>query len=149
MRRLLLVLLGLVVVGALATQAFAWYHLRAGRAALERYQTAEARRHLDACLRVWSGNETAHLLAARAARRVVEQDPGNDEARWWLGVGLQESGQFDEALSHLEHLRGRGWPDPDLRARIARSLDRVGRTAEARTLLDEVLADNPESGLAL
>ncbi len=49
--------------------ASAWYHLREGRAALENYHTAEARAHLDACLRIWSSQPTVHLLAARAARR--------------------------------------------------------------------------------
>jgi len=269
MRRRWLWLGGLLVLvgggAALATQGYAGYHLRAGRAALEHYHTAEARRHLDACLRVWSANETAHVLAARAARRAgdfdaaerhlqacarpdgkqspdvvlewalltavkgdlldveeflraraqkdpsiaplvwealaegntrmyralgalemldhwlaadpdnprahylrgnvhrqgnaskaipdyrraVELDPDNDEARWWLAVVLQKGGQFHEALPHLEQLRGRGWPDPDLRVRIAHSLDKVGRTPEARQLLDAVLADNPEAGFAL
>ncbi len=258
-------LLVLVLGGALAPQAYAWYHLRAGRDALAHYHNAAARRHLDACLRVWPSSETAHLLAARAARRAgdgdaarrhldacpkgydkdssevvlewallhavegdllevedylrtrlardpglapliwealaegntrmcrlrvaneildhwlevepdspralflrghllrplqpnkavpdyrraVELDPDNDEARWWLAVALQESGQFGEALTHLEYLKGRGWAEHDLRARLARSLDRVGRTAEARALLDAVLAEHPDDGFAL
>jgi predicted Zn-dependent protease len=260
---ILLVLLG--GGAALAWPGYASYHLRAGRTALEHYHTAEARRHLDACLRVWPDDETAHVLAARAARRAgdygaaerhlracsrpdgkqspdvvlewalltatkgnlleveeflrtraqkdpaaapliwealaegntrmyrlltaldlldhwlsvdpdnprahylrgnvhrqasaskaigdyrraVELDPDNDEARWWLAVELQEGGQFHEALPHLEQLRNRGWPDRDLRTRIAYSLDRVGRTDEARPLLDTVLADNPDDGYAL
>lgn len=258
------VLFVLVAVGG-APQAYAWYHLRAGRSALDHYRPADARRHLDACLRVWPNSSTAHLLAARAARRTgaydeaqrhldacskadgkksgdvvlewallgaaqgdlaeveeflqtrarkdpaaapliwealaegnarlyrvltalsifedwlaaepdnprayrlrgnlyrrigarkavddyrraIELDPEDDEARWWLAVVLQDAGQFPEALEQLEHLRARGWPDPDLRVRIARSLDRVGRTPEARDLLDLVLADNPDHGPAL
>jgi tetratricopeptide (TPR) repeat protein len=81
--------------------------------------------------------------------RAVELDPENDEARWWLAVVLQEVGRFDDALKHLEQLRARGWPDGDLRPRIARSLDRVGRTQDARELLDAVLAEDPKHSLAL
>jgi len=250
---------------ALAPQAYAAYHLRAGRTAVEHYHSALARSHLDACLRIWPANESAHVLAARAARRTgdydaaerylrdaprpddkpspdvvlewalltavkgdlleveeflraralkdpataplvwealaegntrmygaraavdildhwlaadpdnprahflrgnvhrqgnasksiadyhraVELDPDNDEARWWLAVELQEAGQFHETLPLLEQLRARGWPDRDLRVRIAHALDRVGRTPEARDLLDAVLADNPDAGFAL
>jgi tetratricopeptide (TPR) repeat protein len=264
-KRLVAVLLLLALGGALATQGYAWYQLRAGRAALERYKTAEARGHLDACLRLWPRSETAHLLSARAARRAgdleaahrhieacqktegkqspdvllewellravegdlleveeslterarkdpavaplvwealaegdirmyrtlsamnlldawiqadpdnprahflrgnavrqggtakavpdyrraVELAPDDDEARWWLAVSLQEAGQFDEALQHLERLRDRGWPNRDLRPRLARSLDRLKRTDEARALLDAALADDPHHVLAL
>src|SRR5438105_1687734 len=66
MKRLLGVLLLLLLGGALAYQAYPWYQLRAGRTSLERYKTAEARGHLDACLRFWPGNESAHLHSARA-----------------------------------------------------------------------------------
>ena len=250
MKRLVAVLFLLVLGGVLATQAYAWYQLRAGRTALERYKTAEARGHLDACLRLWpperngshprrSGrpprrrlrgrpqpprslpedrgqairrraprvgpaqggpgelaggrgvpgragqkdpavaplvwealaegdvrmyrtraamtllddwleadpdNPRAHFLRgnvyrqgsiAKAVpdyRRAVELDPDDDEARWWLAAALQEAGQFDEALLHLERLRDRGWPDRDLRPRLARSLDRLDRSAEARAV---------------
>jgi tetratricopeptide (TPR) repeat protein len=259
------VLLLIAGVGLLSTQAYAWYHLRAGRAALARYHTDEARGHLDAALRVWSDDVTTRVLAARAARRagdyeaaqnhlnacpqfngkqapdvvfewamlkavqgdlldvedrlrerarqdpesaplvwealaegstrmyrirgaidlldhwltaepdnpralflratayrqvstskaaedyrrVIELDPGNDEARWWLAVGLEEDGQFDKAVSHLERLRDRGWRNADLRPRLALALDRVGRKEEARAVLDADLADNPQHGLAL
>jgi tetratricopeptide (TPR) repeat protein len=265
MKWLLAALLLLALGAALATQGYAWYQRRAGREALARYRTTEARAHLDACLRLWPGDETAHLLSARAARRAgdleaarrhleacektegkqspdvvlewallkavegnlleveefleerarkdpavaplvwealaegdirmyrtlaamnlldawlqadpdnprahflrgnavrqgsaaravpdyrraVDLDPDNDEARWWLAVSLQEAGQFDEALRHLERLRDHGWPDRDLRPRLARSLDRLKRTDEARALLDAALGEDPHHALAL
>src|SRR5690349_1414019 len=74
MKRLIGVLLLLALGGALATQGYAWYQRRAGRDALARYKTAEARRHLDACLRLWPADETAHLLSARAARRAGDYE---------------------------------------------------------------------------
>jgi predicted Zn-dependent protease len=264
-RRWLTALLVLLVAVLLAIQGYAWYHLRAGRAALAQHHNTAARRHLDACLRVWPNSSTAHLLAARAARRAnaydeaerhlaacesggeqkapevilesallrasrgelrefedflltharknpalaplvwealaegnarmfrirpallilhdwlaadpdnprayqlrgdlyqiisvtkavpdydraVELDPENDQARWSLAVVLQEVGRFDDALQHLEILRDRNWPDRDLGTRVARSLDRVGRTAEARDILDAILREHPGDALAL
>src|SRR5207237_5473523 len=71
-RRPWLLLLSLVLLaGGLvgSRHLWAWYHYRAGRAALEAYHNDEARAHLDQCLRVWSTSIPAHVLAARAARR--------------------------------------------------------------------------------
>jgi tetratricopeptide (TPR) repeat protein len=64
-------LLALVGVGAWLIGVHLWanYHLRAARAALERYHDDEARRHLEACLKVWPRNPDVLLLMARAARR--------------------------------------------------------------------------------
>jgi tetratricopeptide (TPR) repeat protein len=52
-----------------------WYcwargHFRAAQQALDRHAWADAREHLEACLRGWPHNPAAHLLAARAARRL-------------------------------------------------------------------------------
>src|SRR5690348_1534543 len=83
--RVLLVLGMLVVAGILGgPHLWAWYHLSAGRSALERYQTAEARGHLDKCLAVWPSSAEANFLAARAARR---------------------AGAFPEAERHLDECR--------------------------------------------
>jgi tetratricopeptide (TPR) repeat protein len=124
-------LLGLIAAGlALAgTQFWAAHHLRAARAALARYHTAEAGPHLRACLRVWPNDPEALLLAARAARR---------------------SGLFDEAdgfLTRCQEQRGR---DDEV------TLERALLTAE-RGDVDAVLpycqakveADDPASPLIL
>jgi tetratricopeptide (TPR) repeat protein len=69
----LLVVLGTCALVLAGASPFLWagYHWYAGQAALKRYHSAEALRHLDACLRVWpwSRSERVYLLAARAARR--------------------------------------------------------------------------------
>jgi predicted Zn-dependent protease len=68
------VLLGaLVLLAALAGAGpylWGWYHWSRAGAELDRYHTAEARRHLDACLWLWPHSPAVHLLAARAARRL-------------------------------------------------------------------------------
>jgi tetratricopeptide (TPR) repeat protein len=48
---------------------WASYHLRAGRAALERYHTVEAVRHLGTARLVWPRDPEILFLSARAARR--------------------------------------------------------------------------------
>src|SRR5205807_2697454 len=59
-------------IGLGTLQLWALYQFRAGRAALERYHHAEAREHLQNCLKVWPTDGDALLLAARANRRLDE-----------------------------------------------------------------------------
>lgn len=70
-----------LVIGALllaASLPFFWagYHAYAAQAALNRYHSAEALGHFDACFRVWPWSRSSHmhLLAARAARRQGDFD---------------------------------------------------------------------------
>ena len=69
LRRVLFVL----AFGALAyygsINAWAWYHLREARSALDRYHPKEALGHLANCLSVWPSSIPMHLLASRAARQ--------------------------------------------------------------------------------
>jgi tetratricopeptide (TPR) repeat protein len=71
-RRWRLLLVFALLLGAAGAAAgphvWAWRHLAAARAALERYHADEARPHLDACLAVWPDSVEARLLASRAAR---------------------------------------------------------------------------------
>jgi tetratricopeptide (TPR) repeat protein len=66
----------LVVLAALlAIYQGGWYlwarsHFRDAQQALQRHAWAEAHKHLQACLRVWSHHPDVHLAAARAARRL-------------------------------------------------------------------------------
>ena len=85
-------------------------------------------------------------------RRVVELDPERSQARWWLAVALSNVGRYDEAVRHLELLRQHPPKDvdpTDILVRLAICRDRMGRPREVRELLDEVLAQRPEQGLAL
>jgi predicted Zn-dependent protease len=66
---------GLLVGGS---QLWAAYHLRAARDCLERYHTAEAPAHLQACLLVRPRDPEVLLLAARAARRIGAFDRAED-----------------------------------------------------------------------
>jgi tetratricopeptide (TPR) repeat protein len=77
---LLVLLIVVAAVGLGGRHAWAWYQLRAARSALTRYHPAEAREHLESCLKVWPKSVAAHLLASRAAR---------------------QSGDFEEAQRHL------------------------------------------------
>jgi tetratricopeptide (TPR) repeat protein len=82
-------------------------------------------------------------------RRVVELDRERPQARWWLAVALVNTGLYEEAVGHLEFLRQLHPDDIEVLARLAVCRHRTGHTREANTLLDTVLAQRPNHGLAL
>lgn len=82
-------------------------------------------------------------------RRVLELDPSREQTRWRLALCLLDLGGYEEALTHLERL-ARDRPDhPDVLARLARCQNMLGRGAEARQLLDGVVARHPDHAAAL
>jgi tetratricopeptide (TPR) repeat protein len=87
--------------------------------------------------------------AAPDLRRVVELDPERFEARWGLAVALVNIGRYQEAVQHLEILRPRQPDDVDILVQLAICRQSMGQGREARTLLDAVLAQRPDHGLAL
>jgi tetratricopeptide (TPR) repeat protein len=90
--------------------------------------------------------------AAPDLRRVVELEPERPWARWWLAVALVSIGHYDEGVRHLEMLRQRTPKEldkMDVLVRLAICWQRMGRNREARELLDKVLAQRPDNGLAL
>lgn len=91
----------------------------------------------------------AWTKAAPDYQRALDKAPQRDDVRWWLAVSLQELGRNDEALSHLEALRPRRPEDMDLTVRMARCYKGLLRLDEARTLLDQVVAERPDQALAL
>ncbi len=82
-------------------------------------------------------------------QRVVELDPSRSDARKWLALGLVESGRFADALTHLDRLARDTPNDPDIVIFRARAYKGLSRTADARRLLDDLLAKHPDLALAL
>ncbi len=95
----------------------------------------------------WQVN--AMLKAVPDYRKVVERDPDQDDIRWRLSLCLLETGQYSEALKHLEEMYKRRPDDRDVKVRLARCQYLVGQRAQARSLLAKVLAVDPEHGPAL
>jgi tetratricopeptide (TPR) repeat protein len=167
MQRFLILLIGLVlallVLLAAGPQLWAWYHLRAGRTALDHHHPEEARSHFEACQRVWPNNPGVHLLAGRAARLAGdleaakthleecqrrEQTPSSESTL--EGILLHATGgDLDEVE---QYLLARADKEPELAPRIWEALAlgylRMYRILDAVSVLDRWLAyqpDNPEA----
>jgi tetratricopeptide (TPR) repeat protein len=139
----------------LILEALAGSYLRMSR-------VVHALRYVDAWLEIQPDNPQAwfirgnihrqvgaHQSAAEDFRHVLEADPERHQARRWLALALLEFGRYQEALEHMEVLYKLHPQDVDTRVRLAICHSRLGHDAEARALLDEVLAEQPENGLAL
>jgi predicted Zn-dependent protease len=82
-------------------------------------------------------------------KRVVELAPDRDHARWKLAEALIALSSYEAAATHLEMLRPR-WPeDATLLAHLARCYHLLGRTPDARQLLDTALQQHPDHPLCL
>jgi tetratricopeptide (TPR) repeat protein len=82
-------------------------------------------------------------------RKAVALDPGDPEKRWDLALCLMEANKWNEAIPYLEELRAQRPGDPDILTRLARCHHLLDRIEPARALLDAVLAEHPDHGLAL
>ena len=82
-------------------------------------------------------------------QKVIDIDPSRDDARKWLALGLIEAGHYEVAASHLHELRRRTPNDRSIIIHLAQAYKDLGRTQEARSLLDALLAERPELALAL
>jgi tetratricopeptide (TPR) repeat protein len=87
--------------------------------------------------------------AAEDFQKVVDLDPERDDARRRLGRCLLKASRFEDALSHLEHLRKTLPHDNELLVDIARCQLELGRRDEARALLEGILEENSAYGPAL
>jgi tetratricopeptide (TPR) repeat protein len=91
----------------------------------------------------------ADAASAAAFRRVLEIDPEMDEARDRLTLLLLEINQPAEAVPHLEYLRRRRPGDPGFAVRLAKCQHLMGKEDEATSLLDDVIAHQPDFTPAL
>jgi len=145
-----------------AHQFYAWaHHLSEGDSALERKASQMEERASDemiAALQVelanLSGDEAAakqaeldELVAARsvrltdAARERVERNPTDPQLRFELGQHLYNSGEFTEAIPHLQRARN----NPHIRTRsilmLGRCYDAKGMLDMAQSQLEEALSE--------
>lgn len=164
-RRRVLAIAALLLAG-LSPFLWAGYHWHAGRAALKRYHSAEARRHLDACLKVWPWSRSVgvHLLAVRAARREGDFAGASAHLRQIQSVLGDQSPEtlLEWALLHaaggdLENVEGflldQLRNDSPYTLLILEALSEgylvMGRTAEALHGVEEWLARDPDNVQAL
>jgi tetratricopeptide (TPR) repeat protein len=126
------------------------------------YRVPQAMLCLNRLLQLQPDNAQALLLRAQAHdhlqlfgdaltdyRRAVQLDPENDTARLYLVEGLLDAARVDEALPHLRRLRERQPGDPTILATMARCRVARGETAEARKLLDALLAEHPDHRIGM
>lgn len=73
-------------------------------------------------------------------RATLQQAPDFVPARLWLGQTLEASGRAAEAIEHYLHVRGVAGSAPTGLGELARGYAAAGRAADARRLLDELLA---------
>lgn len=81
--------------------------------------------------------------AVDAYRRVLEKQPGHDEARLRLVYLLLDLAQPRDALDTLRPALDRRGDDPFVRVAHARCLHGVGESRQAERVLDELLAGTP------
>jgi tetratricopeptide (TPR) repeat protein len=110
--------------------------------------TPDSVRALD--WRGWVFNQLDHRAQAlNDYQRALELQPGRSLVRLRLAELLVESARHDEAVQHLERLRGEQPANPEVLVLLAQCRIVQSRTDEARELLDSVLAEHPDDGDAL
>jgi Tfp pilus assembly protein PilF len=161
---IVLALVGLAA-GVGVPQLLAAYHLRAATEAGARHRLAEARRHVQACLRTWPDSARAHLLAARLARRSDEPEEAEQHLRECerLEAGRSEAVVLESVLLRAQagdlsretesYLTGRMERDPAeaplIREALGAGCLEAQRASAALRWLDQVLAEQPDNARAL
>ena len=103
---------------------------------------------------VWRGQAWEGLQDLPRAiadyRAALERDPEHFDARLRLAQALINADQrLDEAVDHLNQLRQRQPRNAEVLRSLASCRSQRGQGAEARALLDEVLAEDPRDVAAL
>jgi predicted Zn-dependent protease len=155
-------------------EAFLWERVRQGHPQgadvlhamacgyLYTYRLGEALRCLDACLERWPGDVPALSLrgqvwqglnrldrAEKDFRAALERDPEDAEARRLLAEALFSDRQPRRAAEQYEWLHHHDPEDVGAMLGLAACRQRTGDVAEARRLLDTVLAREPGNVMAL
>jgi predicted Zn-dependent protease len=153
-----------VVLGLLAPQAWAWYHLRAAHKALARHHPQEARTALASCSRVWSDRPSVRLLACRAAWQAGDLEDAVAELRaaQRLTGGATSQTALEWALVQAaggnvreveEYLQRRAEETPALGPLVWEALAvgylRIYRTLDAMSCLNHWLKREPDNVRAL
>ncbi|MHB1423334.1 MAG: tetratricopeptide repeat protein [Gemmataceae bacterium] len=139
----------------LVLEAFAEGYLRTSR-------ILDALRTTDDWLRLEPDNPQAYFVRGKVHRQagvaqevaadyqhVLELDPQRSEAHWWLALALLDIGRYVDAYNNLVIVERQRANDPEVQVRKAICLWRMEREQEACQLLDGVLAEQPDHGLAL
>ena len=82
-------------------------------------------------------------------RRVLEMDPGREDARYRLVLNLLDTGAYEEALPLLEQLNQQRPDDPDVKVRLARCLFMLDKQDAAKQILDAVIGAHPDHARSL
>jgi tetratricopeptide (TPR) repeat protein len=126
------------------------YHLKEASFCLERMLVLEPDNNYALRRRGWIHFQDGQFdLAEADYRRAVEVDPSDAVARQGLAqILLEVRKDFVEATEHYERL----WPaqqESTVAQGLARSWQLLGRTDDARRLLDDWLTSHPEDPLIL
>ncbi|HVS36770.1 MAG TPA: tetratricopeptide repeat protein [Gemmataceae bacterium] len=159
----LLVVVVLGVAAAIAwPQAWAWYHLNAGRDAVQHFHADDGRSHLDACLATWPNCVEAQLLDARACRLAgdfkaaedhlreaqrLQNPPSDDALREWAMFHVAAGDLDGEAADYLRNdiLKN---PDPEHaapeREALVEGCLHTYRVLDALAILKEWVSGRPD-----
>jgi tetratricopeptide (TPR) repeat protein len=88
-------------------------------------------------------------MALASYRRIMELDSQREDARWRLSQCLLRLGLYEEANPHLEYLHRHYPQNAEMTVELAGARFKQGQLAEARQLLDSVLAEHPDNEAAL